>query len=48
MAKEVLSCRALRETIRKRIVNNQRSAGAKFPFGMQVIFHLFNETIPKQ
>lgn len=38
----------LRETIRKRIVNNQRSAGAKFPFGMQVIFHLFNETIPKQ
>ena len=47
-AKEVLSCRALRETTRKRIVNNQRSAGAKFPFGMQVIFHLFNETIPKQ
>ena len=37
-----------RETTRKRIVNNQRSAGAKFPFGMQVIFHLFNETIPKQ
>ena len=22
--------------------------GLKFPFGMQVIFHLFNETIPKQ
>lgn len=33
---------------KKRIVNNQRSAGARFPFGMQVIFHLFNETIPKQ
>ena len=32
----------------ERIVNNQRSAGARFPFGMQVIFHLFNETIPKQ
>ena len=33
---------------KKKNSNNQRSAGAKFPFGMQVIFHLFNETIPKQ